>query len=89
MTTRIADIAADSQGRLTAGGLLLLASLAALGALATNIMLLAFPAMAHAFDVNPGDLAWTRPRANHHIHIQKTPFDPSGSRTTQHPLRGY
>lgn len=38
---------------------MLLASLAALGALATNIMLPAFPAMASDLGVAPGDLAWT------------------------------
>lgn len=62
MTTRIdvePHIARGSHGRLTAGRLLLLASLAALGALATNIMLPAFPAMAREFGVTSGDLAWT------------------------------
>lgn len=62
MTARIdvePDIALGSHDRLTAGRLLLLASLAALGALATNIMLPAFPAMAREFGVTPGDLAWT------------------------------
>lgn len=44
---------------LTAGRLVLLASLAALGALATNIMLPAFPAMANDLGVAPGNLAWT------------------------------
>jgi DHA1 family bicyclomycin/chloramphenicol resistance-like MFS transporter len=44
---------------LTAGRLTLLASLAALGALATNIMLPAFPAMARELGVTPRDLAWT------------------------------
>ena len=41
------------------GRLALLAGLAALGALATNIMLPAFPDMARAFAVGPRDLAWT------------------------------
>ena len=62
MTARIdaePHIAPGSHGRLTAGRLLLLASLAALGALATNIMLPAFPAMAREFGVTSGDLAWT------------------------------
>lgn len=62
MTTRIdvePDIAPGSHDRVTAGRLLLLASLAGLGALATNIMLPAFPAMAREFGVTPGDLAWT------------------------------
>lgn len=62
MTTRIdvePHIAPGSHDRLTAGRLLLLASLAALGALATNIMLPAFPAMAREFGVTSGDLAWT------------------------------
>ncbi len=45
--------------RLTAGRLVLLASLAALGVLATNIMLPAFPAMARELGVTPRDLAWT------------------------------
>jgi MFS transporter, DHA1 family, multidrug resistance protein len=44
---------------LTAGRLVLLASLAALGILATNIMLPAFPAMAREFGVAPRALAWT------------------------------
>ncbi|MEQ1755328.1 MAG: multidrug effflux MFS transporter [Micropepsaceae bacterium] len=44
---------------LTTGRLVLLASLAALGALATNIMLPAFPAMAHELGVLPRELAWT------------------------------
>jgi DHA1 family bicyclomycin/chloramphenicol resistance-like MFS transporter len=44
---------------LGAGRLALLAGLAALGALATNIMLPAFPEMARAFDVGPRDLTWT------------------------------
>lgn len=44
---------------LTADRLVLLASLAALGALATNIMLPAFPEMARALGVAPKDLAWT------------------------------
>ena len=44
---------------LTAGRLILLASLAALGALATNIMLPAFPDMAREFGALPHELAWT------------------------------
>ena len=44
---------------LTAGRLALLAGLAALGALATNIMLPAFPAMAHDLGVAPKILSWT------------------------------
>jgi DHA1 family bicyclomycin/chloramphenicol resistance-like MFS transporter len=44
---------------LTADRLVLLASLAALGVLATNIMLPAFPAMARDFGVAPRELAWT------------------------------
>ena len=47
-----------SAGRLSAGRLTLLAGLAALGALATNIMLPAFPEMAETFGVGPRDLAW-------------------------------
>ena len=46
-------------GALTAGRLVLLASLAALGALATNIMLPAFPDMAREFGALPHELAWT------------------------------
>jgi MFS transporter, DHA1 family, multidrug resistance protein len=53
------DHAASAGGRLTAGRLVLLASLAALGSLATNIMLPAFPAMARDFGVAPPELAWT------------------------------
>ncbi|MFC7380507.1 multidrug effflux MFS transporter [Brevundimonas sp. GCM10030266] len=45
--------------RVSASRLALLAGLAALGALATNIMLPAFPDMAKALDVGPRDLAWT------------------------------
>lgn len=45
--------------KLTAGRLALLAGLAALGALATNIMLPAFPAMAHDLGVAPQALSWT------------------------------
>ena len=44
---------------LTTGRLVLLASLAALGVLATNIMLPAFPAMARELGVVPRELAWT------------------------------
>ena len=51
--------AATSGGALGGGRLALLAGLAALGALATNVMLPAFPDMARAFDVGPRDLAWT------------------------------
>ena len=53
------DVAPSSSERLTAGRLVLLASLAALGSLATNIMLPAFPAMAREFGVAPRELAWT------------------------------
>ena len=52
-------IETPSGAALTGGKLILLASLAALGALATNIMLPAFPDMARALDVTPRDLAWT------------------------------
>lgn len=48
-----------SAGRLTASRLALLAGLAALGALATNIMLPAFPDMARELAVTPRALAWT------------------------------
>ncbi len=51
--------AAQRGGALTMGRLVLLASLAALGALATNIMLPAFPDMARAFGALPHELAWT------------------------------
>jgi MFS family permease len=44
---------------LTRGRLALLASLAALGALATNIMLPAFPQMARELGVAPQQRAWT------------------------------
>jgi DHA1 family bicyclomycin/chloramphenicol resistance-like MFS transporter len=47
-----------SAGRLSASRLTLLAGLAALGALATNIMLPAFPEMVETFGVGPRDLAW-------------------------------
>lgn len=50
---------ADGALTLTAGRLALLASLAALGVLATNIMLPAFPLMARELGVAPRDLAWT------------------------------
>ncbi|HEV2364111.1 MAG TPA: multidrug effflux MFS transporter [Caulobacteraceae bacterium] len=53
------DLAPNSSQRLTAGRLVLLASLAALGSLATNIMLPAFPAIAREFGVAPRELAWT------------------------------
>jgi DHA1 family bicyclomycin/chloramphenicol resistance-like MFS transporter len=49
----------DRGDTLTTGRLALLASLAALGALATNIMLPAFPAMALELGVLPRELAWT------------------------------
>lgn len=49
----------SSAARLTASRLALLAGLAALGALATNIMLPAFPDMARALAVTPRELAWT------------------------------
>lgn len=49
----------EAATRLGGGHLALLSGLAALGALATNIMLPAFPDMALAFDVGPRDLAWT------------------------------
>ena len=59
-TAQANEVAApDPRDKLTAGPLTLLASLAALGALATNIMLPAFPAMASDLDVATGDLAWT------------------------------
>ena len=45
--------------RISTGRLALLAGLAALGALATNIMLPAFPDMARDFGVTPSDLAWS------------------------------
>lgn len=58
-TTDVNQVAAADPGdALTAGRLMLLASLAALGALATNIMLPAFPAMARDLGVAPGDMAW-------------------------------
>lgn len=44
---------------LTAGRLVLLSGLAALGILATNIMLPAFPAIARDLGVAPRELAWT------------------------------
>lgn len=50
--------AAAEDDVLTSGRLTLLASLAALGALATNIMLPAFPDMARDLGVASGDLAW-------------------------------
>ena len=46
-------------GTLTGGRLVLLSGLAALGVLATNIMLPAFPVMAHGLGVAPRELAWT------------------------------
>lgn len=53
------DVAPGPADRLTSGRLGLLAGLAALGALATNIMLPAFPAMALELGVLPHELAWT------------------------------
>ena len=53
------DVGPSYSERLTAGRLVLLASLAALGSLATNIMLPAFPAMARELGVAPRELAWT------------------------------
>ena len=52
-------IQSNTAASLTAGRLTLLASLAALGALATNIMLPAFPAMARELGETPRELAWT------------------------------
>lgn len=52
-------VAPDAGDALTAGRLVLLASLAALGALATNIMLPAFPDIAREFGALPRELAWT------------------------------
>ncbi len=49
----------EAGDRLTPSRLALLAGMAALGALATNIMLPAFPAMANDLAVDPRDLAWT------------------------------
>lgn len=49
----------DSFQRPNASRLVLLASLAALGVLATNIMLPAFPLMARELDVDPRELALT------------------------------
>lgn len=51
--------AAESSAVLTGGRLTLLAGMAALGVLATNIMLPAFPEMAVYFHVSAGELAWT------------------------------
>lgn len=51
--------APDPGNALTTGRLVLLASLAALGALATNIMLPAFPDIAREFGALPRELAWT------------------------------
>ncbi|USA60082.1 multidrug effflux MFS transporter [Qipengyuania citrea] len=53
------SLSIPTPARLTRGRLALLASLAALGALATNIILPAFPAMGREFDVLPRDLALT------------------------------
>ncbi len=58
-TSPVASVAGPADATLTAGRLVLLAGLAALGVLATNIMLPAFPAMARDFGVAPGALAWT------------------------------
>lgn len=52
-------LASDPGAAMSAGHLVLLASLAALGILATNIMLPAFPAMGRDFGVAPEALAWT------------------------------
>jgi DHA1 family bicyclomycin/chloramphenicol resistance-like MFS transporter len=52
-------IQSNTAASLTAGRLTLLASLAALGALATSIMLPAFPAMARELGETPRELAWT------------------------------
>jgi DHA1 family bicyclomycin/chloramphenicol resistance-like MFS transporter len=49
----------DPSAPLTGGRLILLASLASLGALATNIMLPAFPVMARNIGVSSPELAWT------------------------------
>ena len=51
--------ASDAAQRLPAGRLVLLASLAALGVLATNIMLPAFPPIARELGVEPRELALT------------------------------
>lgn len=53
------DAPMQAGASLRPGRLALLAGLAALGALATNIMLPAFPAMAASLGVSPRDLAWT------------------------------
>lgn len=52
-------VAPATEERLTASRLVLLACLASLGALATNIMLPAFPAMAKALGVEARQLSWT------------------------------
>ena len=54
-----ADRDAPGQRTLTADRLVLLSGLAALGTLATNIMLPAFPVMARDLGVAPRELAWT------------------------------
>jgi MFS transporter, DHA1 family, multidrug resistance protein len=60
MTAAEANAAAAGAGRrLSVGRLVLLSGLAALGILATNIMLPAFPAMARDLGVAPRELAWT------------------------------
>ncbi|MDZ4374472.1 MAG: hypothetical protein U1C74_24030, partial [Phenylobacterium sp.] len=60
MATVHANSEAPGSGRvLTAGRLVLLSGLAALGILATNIMLPAFPVMARELGVAPRELAWT------------------------------
>lgn len=53
------ESAIEPGASLTTGRLILLASLAALGALATNIMLPAFPEMAHDLNVSARELSWT------------------------------
>lgn len=57
-TLESADDASGPGGTLTAGRLVLLSGLAALGILATNIMLPAFPVMARDLGVAPRELAW-------------------------------
>jgi DHA1 family bicyclomycin/chloramphenicol resistance-like MFS transporter len=55
-----ASLSIAATPRLSAGRLVLLASLAALGVLATNIMLPAFPPIAGDLDVDVRELALTR-----------------------------
>lgn len=57
--TQAASVAGPRADGISAGRLALLAGLAALGALATNIMLPAFPAIAGDLNVSPQALAWT------------------------------